>query len=65
MDYNGFEEDSVIMRRNMQLADMRSSTNKTVFEALHVDESKEMIGSSMKSIIHTKCNFKLNSNILW
>ena len=66
MARNGFEDGSKVMRRNMQLTDMCSSTYKTVFDALHIDESKEMnIGSSMKSILHSKCNFKLNSNIFW
>ena len=52
------EDGSKVMRRNMQLTDMCSSTYKTVFDALHIDESKEMnIGSSMKSILHSKCNF--------
>ena len=58
MARNGFEDGSKVMRRNMQLTDMCSSTYKTVFDALHIDESKEMnIGSSMKSILHSKCNF--------
>lgn len=66
MARNGFEDSSKVMRRNMQLTDMCSSTYKTVFDALHIDESKEMnIGPSMKSILPSKCNFKLNSNILW
>ena len=58
MARNGFEDGSKVMRRNMQLTDMCSSTYKTVFDALHIDESKEInIGSSMKSILHSKCNF--------
>jgi hypothetical protein len=61
-----FEDGSKVIQRNMQLIDMCSSTYQTVFDALHIDESKEInIGSSMKSILHSKCNFKLNSNILW
>ena len=57
MARNGFEDGSKVMRRNMQLTDMCSSTYKTVFDALHIYESKEMnIGSPMKPILHSKCN---------